>query len=118
MGKLVFLRDRCATNQVRYSLNSRGIEDDLLPWCQQRGMPVMAYSPLGGDGLVHDPTLARIGAAHGCSAAAVVLAGVIRNSNVIAISELGVCGACEGERCGAFIGTYARGIRPWTPHPR
>jgi diketogulonate reductase-like aldo/keto reductase len=38
--------DRCAANQVRYSLNSRGIEDDLLPWCEQRGMPVMAYSPL------------------------------------------------------------------------
>ena len=40
--------DRCATNQVRYSLNSRGIEDDLLPWCEQCGMPVMADLPLGG----------------------------------------------------------------------
>ncbi len=30
-------------------------------------MPVMAYSPLGGERLVHDPTLARIGAAHDCS---------------------------------------------------
>src|SRR5262249_49119252 len=29
--------DRCATNQVRYSPTSRGIEDDLLPWCEQRG---------------------------------------------------------------------------------
>lgn len=38
--------DRCAINQVRYSLNSRGIEGDMLSWCQQRGMPVMAYSPL------------------------------------------------------------------------
>jgi diketogulonate reductase-like aldo/keto reductase len=81
--------DRCATNQVRYSLNSRGIEDDLLPWCEQRGVPVMAYSPLGGDGLVHDPTLARIGAAHSCSAAAVALAWVIRSGNVIAIPESG-----------------------------
>jgi diketogulonate reductase-like aldo/keto reductase len=50
---------------------------------------VMAYSPLGGDGLVHAPTMARIGAAHGCSAAAVALAWVIRNSNVIAIPESG-----------------------------
>ena len=40
---------RCATNQIRYSLNRRGIERDLLPWCKQHGMPVMAYSPLGGD---------------------------------------------------------------------
>ena len=41
--------DRCATNQVPYSLNNRSIERDLLPWCKQHNMPVMAYSPLGGD---------------------------------------------------------------------
>ena len=81
---------RCATNQVRYNLDSRGIERDLLPWCEQRGMPVMAYSPLGGDTLVHDPTLAQIGAAHGCSATAVALAWAIRSGNVIAIPESGL----------------------------
>ena len=81
--------DRCATNQVRYNLDSRGIEYDLLPWCEQRGMPVMAYSPLGDGSLVHDPTLARIGAAHDCSAAAVALAWAIRSGNVIAIPEAG-----------------------------
>src|SRR6202043_1214138 len=83
--------DRCATNQVLYNLGSRGIEHDLLPWCEQHGMPVMAYSPLGGAGasLLRDPTLARIGAAHGCSAAAVALAWTIRNANVIAIPESG-----------------------------
>jgi diketogulonate reductase-like aldo/keto reductase len=83
--------DRCATNQVLYNVGSRGIEYDLLPWCEKRGMPVMAYSPLGGAGtsLLRDPTLARIGAAHGCSAAAVALAWTIRNGNVIAIPESG-----------------------------
>ena len=80
---------RCATNQVRYNVDSRGVEIDLLPWCEQHGMPVMAYSPLGGNGLVSDPTLARIGAAHGCSAAAVALAWAIRSGNVIAIPESG-----------------------------
>ena len=29
--------DRCATNQVLYNLGGRGIERDLLPWCQQNG---------------------------------------------------------------------------------
>jgi diketogulonate reductase-like aldo/keto reductase len=83
--------DRCATNQVPYNVGSRAIEQDLLPWCEQHGMPVMAYSPLGGPGasLVRDPTLARIGAAHACSAAAVALAWAIRNGNVIAIPESG-----------------------------
>jgi diketogulonate reductase-like aldo/keto reductase len=83
--------DRCTTNQVLYNLGNRGIEHDLLPWCEQHGMPVMAYSPLGGAGasLLRDPTLARIGAAHNCSAAAVALAWAIRNGNVIAIPESG-----------------------------
>jgi diketogulonate reductase-like aldo/keto reductase len=82
---------KCATNQVAYSLNSRHIERDLLPWCKQHNMPVMAYSPLGGDKnlVVNDKTLAAIGAAHGCSAAAVALAWVIRSGNVIAIPESG-----------------------------
>ena len=72
--------DRCAINQVPYSLDNRGIERGLVPWCEQHGMPVMAYSPLGGPGasLLRDPTLARIGVAHGCSAAAVALAWIIR----------------------------------------
>jgi diketogulonate reductase-like aldo/keto reductase len=83
--------DRCATNQVRYSLGDRGLERDLLPWCERHGMPVMAYSPLGGEGatMLRDATLARIGAAHGCSAAAVALAWTIRGGNVIAIPESG-----------------------------
>jgi diketogulonate reductase-like aldo/keto reductase len=83
--------DRCATNQVLYNLASRDIERDLLPWCEQHGMPIMAYSPLGGAGagLLRDPVLARIGAAHNCSAAAVALAWTIRSGNVIAIPESG-----------------------------
>jgi len=80
--------DRCATNQVLYNLGSRGIERDLLPWCARRGMPVMGYTPLGNN-LVRDPVLARIGAAHGCTAAAVALAWAIRGGNVIAIPESG-----------------------------
>jgi diketogulonate reductase-like aldo/keto reductase len=82
---------RCATNQVPYSLNDRRIEKDLLPWCKQHNIPVMAYSPLGGGRhlVVDDRTLAQIGTTHGCSAAAVALAWVIRSGNVIAIPESG-----------------------------
>ena len=82
---------RCATNQVPYSLNNRGIERDVLPWCQQHNVPIMAYSPLGGDHnlVVSDRTLAQVGAAHGCSAAAVALAWAIRSGSVIAIPESG-----------------------------
>ncbi len=83
--------DRCAANQVLYNLQSRHIEHDLLPWCEQHDVAVMAYSPLGGPGasLLRDSTLARIGAAHACSAAAVALAWTIRGGHVIAIPESG-----------------------------
>ena len=82
--------DRCVTNQVLYSMADRGIERTLLPWCERHGMPVMAYTPLGGgSNLLRDPALTRIAADHGCSAAAVALAWVIRGGNVIAIPESG-----------------------------
>jgi len=83
--------NHCATNQVPYSLRNRGIERDILPWCRQHNLPVMAYSPLGGDNnlLTGERTLAQIGATHGCSAAAVALAWVIRSGDVIAIPESG-----------------------------
>jgi len=82
---------RCATNQIPYSLNNRRIERDVLPWCKQHRVPVMAYSPLGGDRhlVIADHALAQIGSSHGCSAAAVALAWVIRGGNVIAIPESG-----------------------------
>jgi diketogulonate reductase-like aldo/keto reductase len=83
--------DRCATNQIPYNLQDRGIENDLLPWCERYDMPLMAYSPLGGpdSGLLRDATLARIGAAHSCSASAIALAWAIRSGKVIAIPESG-----------------------------
>lgn len=82
---------RCATNQVPYSLNDRGIERELLPWCAQHHLPVMAYSPLGGEGnlVIENPALRQVATAHGCAPAAAALAWVIRGGNVIAIPESG-----------------------------
>ena len=84
--------NRCATNQIRYSLRYPYDGHDVLPWCAAHNMPVMAYSPLGSgdsDLVVNNRTLAQIGAAHGCTAAAVALAWVMRSGNVIAIPESG-----------------------------
>jgi diketogulonate reductase-like aldo/keto reductase len=93
MEDLVRIPDgsRCVTNQVSYSLHNRRIEKDLLPWCEQHNMPIMAYSPLGGDHnlVINDKTLIQMAAAHNCSAAAIALAWVIRNGKVIAIPESG-----------------------------
>jgi diketogulonate reductase-like aldo/keto reductase len=83
--------NRCATNQIRYSLRYPYDGNTVLPWCAAHNMPVMAYSPLGSDNnlLVNDPTLTKIGAQHGCTAAAVALAWCMRSGNVIAIPESG-----------------------------
>ena len=83
--------DRCATNQIRYSLRYPYDGQTVLPWCAAHNMPVMAYSPLGSDNnlLVNEPALEKIGAQHGCTAAAVALAWCMRSGNVIAIPESG-----------------------------
>ncbi|HTU00351.1 MAG TPA: aldo/keto reductase [Candidatus Sulfotelmatobacter sp.] len=80
----------CATNQVRYNLLDRSIERDLLPWCDQHRVPIMAYSPLGrGGDLLRNPALARVADRHQSSPAAVALAWTLRGGRVIAIPESG-----------------------------
>jgi diketogulonate reductase-like aldo/keto reductase len=84
--------DACATNQVLYHLASRGIEYDLLPWCQQQAMPVMAYCPLAQagrlrDGLMENRVVQQIAEAHRASAAQIILAWVIHHQGVMAIPK-------------------------------
>lgn len=82
----------CLTNQVLYHLASRGIEYDLLPQCQQREMPIMAYCPLAQAGrlrqaLIDDAHLQQIAQQKGISVAQVLLAWVIRQQGVLAIPK-------------------------------
>ncbi len=78
----------CATDQVLYSLEARGPEFDLLPFAAGRGMPVMAYSPVGqGGALLRHPALARVASQHGCSPARAALAWTLRRPGVISIPK-------------------------------
>ena len=78
----------CATDQVLYNLEARGIEFDLLPFCRERGMPLMAYSPVGQAGaLLRDATLKRVAARHGVTPAQVALAWTLRGPGVISIPK-------------------------------
>ena len=77
----------CATDQILYNLSRRGPEFDLLPWCAERRMPVMAYSPLEQGRLAGDRTLARIAARYRISPMQVALAWVLRRAGVIAIPK-------------------------------
>jgi diketogulonate reductase-like aldo/keto reductase len=78
-----------ATNQVLYNLEERGIEWDLLPRCRERGVPIMAYSPLGSDStrLRKHAVLARIAARHAATPERIALAWLLRQTNVIVIPK-------------------------------
>jgi diketogulonate reductase-like aldo/keto reductase len=75
------------TDQVLYNLTRRGIEYDLLPWCRERGLPVMAYSPLEQGQVSHQTVLDAIAAGHAATPAQVALAWVLRQPGVIAIPK-------------------------------
>lgn len=78
----------CATDQVLYNLETRGIEFDLLPWCRTHELPLMAYSPLGQGGkLLRNRTLGRIARRLDATSAQIALAWVLRQPNVIAIPK-------------------------------
>lgn len=86
--------EACATNQVLYHLASRGIEHDLLPWCQQQNMPVMAYCPLAQagrlrSGLMNHPALNELAQQKGITVAQLLLAWVISHDGVMAIPKAG-----------------------------
>ncbi|MEP0785068.1 aldo/keto reductase [Coleofasciculus sp. FACHB-129] len=76
-----------ATNQVLYNLMRRGIEWNLLPWCQQRGIPIMAYSPLEQGRLLNHQTLKAIAGERGVTAAQVAIAWLLHQENVIVIPK-------------------------------
>ena len=76
-----------ASNQVLYNLMRRGIEYDLMPWSEQRKIPIMAYSPLEQGRLMGDPEIRRIAAAHSATPAQIALAWVLRKDGLIAIPK-------------------------------
>ncbi len=78
----------CATDQVLYNPDYRGIEFDLIPWAQGRQMPLMAYSPVGQGGrLLRAPALDKIARRHGKTTAQIAIAWAVRNGTVIAIPK-------------------------------
>ena len=77
----------CVANQVLYNLSRRGVEYDLLPWCQHRGIAVMAYSPIEQGSLARNETLIHIAKAYQATPAQVALAFLLERDGVIAIPK-------------------------------
>ena len=90
MAELAAISPHCATNQVLYNPEHRGIEFDLLPWCDRHAIPVMAYSPVGQAGrLLRAKVLVDIAARHNATPAQIAIAWSLRHPGVIAIPKSG-----------------------------
>jgi diketogulonate reductase-like aldo/keto reductase len=76
-----------ATNQVLYNLSRRGVEWDLLPWCRQHRIPVMAYSPVEQGRLLKNLALQAIAQQRGVTTAQIAIAWLLQQENVIVIPK-------------------------------
>ena len=75
------------TNQVLYNLMNRGIEWDLLPWCKERSIPIMAYSPIEQRAFVNDSKLNNIAAKHNATSTQIALSWLLHQDNIISIPK-------------------------------
>jgi diketogulonate reductase-like aldo/keto reductase len=84
--------DRIACNQVLYHPKERAIEHAVIPWCEQHGVAVVAYSPFGHDDFPANSSkggavLARIAEARRATPRQVALSFLTRATTVFAIPK-------------------------------
>jgi diketogulonate reductase-like aldo/keto reductase len=85
-------RGRLACNQVLYHLEQRAIEHAVIPWCQEHGVAVVAYSPYGhgdfpGPDSAGGRLLQEIADAHGATPRQVALRFLLRWPNLFTIPK-------------------------------
>lgn len=85
-------RQRLVCNQVMYHLRSRGIENQVLPYCESQGIAVVGYSPFGQTdfpppGGKQGKALAAIAERHGKTARQVALSFLTRKPSLFAIPK-------------------------------
>ena len=89
MAEWAALRDgnTVAANQVLYNLSRRGPEWDLMPWCREHQVAIMAYTPLGQGQMLGNPALVEIGRRRNATAAQIALAWLLRREGTIVIPK-------------------------------
>ncbi len=89
MDELLALPDgaQCASNQVLYNVCERGIEWRLRALCQQHGIRVIAYSPLGQRALLNDRKLATVAASLRVTPVQLALAWLLAQPDIVAIPQ-------------------------------
>jgi diketogulonate reductase-like aldo/keto reductase len=79
--------DTVAADQVLYNLTRRGPEWDLAPWCRERQVAIMAYTPLGTGGMLGNPALGEIARQRGATPAQIALAWLLRQEGTMVIPK-------------------------------
>jgi len=75
-------------NQIFYNLAHREVESSVSDWCRQRGVPLMAYSPLDqASSLLRSPELGKVAERHGASNAQIALAWLLHQPNTVVIPK-------------------------------
>jgi diketogulonate reductase-like aldo/keto reductase len=85
---------KIACNQVLYHLKERAIEHAVIPFCEEHGIAVVAYSPLGQGDFPSPRTpegrvLAEIAAAHDATPQQIALVFLLRYASLFAIPKAG-----------------------------
>lgn len=78
-----FDQNLTATDQVLYNLSRRGIEWDVLLWCRQQSLPVMAYSPIEQGRLLKNKSLGAIASRLNVTPAQVAIAWLLHQDVVV-----------------------------------
>jgi diketogulonate reductase-like aldo/keto reductase len=78
---------RVQTDQVLYNLARRGPEYDLIPWCREAGMPLMAYSPVDHGRLIEHSAVQDMATTKGVTPAQLAIAWVLRLPDVFAVAK-------------------------------
>jgi diketogulonate reductase-like aldo/keto reductase len=71
--------------QLDYSLVHRGVEKEILPYCDKEGIALLAYYPLGHGRLPSDPRLEKVSSNNGRTKAQVALRWLAGKPNVFPI---------------------------------
>ena len=89
MEEWVALRgeETVAADQVLYNLGRRGPEWDLVPWCREHGIAIMAYTPLGQGSMLGNRGLAEIARRRDTTPAQIALAWLLRQQGTIEIPK-------------------------------
>ena len=75
-------------NQIFYNLAHREVEWAISAWCQQKAVPLMAYSPLDqASSLLQSPQLSRVAERYNASNAQIALAWLLHRPNTVVIPK-------------------------------